>query len=525
MSNPYDLREIFESMEYDLIKSLKRNFERHRLEEIAEGFEWEMWQVSKLRNLEKFRQANRDIIGKYAPETEKIIHETLSQSFSAGEKKVVKAIENLDEFTAEFLFPQGKNHGATRTPENIFFGMNDKRLEALIQSVTNDFKKAENAVLRKMDDAYRQVIYKAEMNMSAGVKTLSQAIDMATIDFLEQGLNVIEYKNGRRVNIASYAEMSLRTASQRATFLGEGKKRDEYGIHLIVISAHANTCDKCMPWQGKVLIDDVYSSGTKADGSYPLLSTAMEAGLFHPNCRHTPTTYFPGISRLPNVPDEELGRRNYQAEQKQRYIERNIRKYKRLEAGSLDLNNQAKYHEKVKEWQGKMREHLEANPQLRRDYSRERPGHGISNKDLKVNREILKQKAIGDKIKESRNKIRNGEYNLKVREQKQQEHIVGTKQWQDYFKRKIESNSNNRPTMFNRDVNIQELINEYKGKGTIEFSRSKDSYPREYIDTDKVLGKYWDDVEMRYKDANRFEIVYSSKGVHAFPIRPLKKGE
>ena len=30
---------------------------------------------------------------------------------------------------------------------------------------------------------------------------------------------------------------------------------------------------------------------------------------------------------------------------------------------------------------------------------------------------------------------------------------------------------------------------------------------------------------MKYRDANRFVIIYSSKGVHGFPVRHLKKGE
>ena len=74
--------------------------------------------------------------------------------------------------------------------------------------------------------------------MAAGAKTLDQAIDMATKEFLDSGIDCIEYKNGRRVNIASYAEMALRTASQRAVLLGEGKKRDEWGIHTAVSYTH-----------------------------------------------------------------------------------------------------------------------------------------------------------------------------------------------------------------------------------------------------------------------------------------------
>ncbi|AJA50069.1 phage minor capsid protein 2 [Clostridium pasteurianum DSM 525 = ATCC 6013] len=277
--------------------------------------------------------------------------------------------------------------------------MNDKKLKALTDSVKKDINTAEHSILRKMDDVYRQTIYKTHVYLQSGATSLNQAIDMATKDFLDKGVNSIVYKDGKRVNIASYAEMALRTASQRATFLGEGKKRDEWGIHLVVVSAHANTCKLCLPWQGKILIDDVFSHGTKADGDYPLLSEAMAKGLLHPNCRHTLATYFPGITKLPKVPKEDVINANYKAEQRQRAIEREIRRWKRREAGSLDPKDEKMASDKAKELQAKLRQHLKDNPQLRRDYSREKPGPGINNKDVKVNKEPLKTNAENAKIK------------------------------------------------------------------------------------------------------------------------------
>jgi len=212
--------------------------------------------------------------------------------------------------------------------------------------------------------------------MSEGVKTLNQAIDMATKEFLASGINCVEYKDGKRVNIASYAEMALRTASQRATFLGEGSKRDEWGIYTVVVSAHANTCEKCLPWQGQILIDDVFSHPSKEyleenKGKYKLVSEAIEGGLLHPNCRHTLTTYFPGITQVPQAQDEEEALSNYKAEQEQRHMERQIRKWKRFREGTLDEDNRAMADSKVKEWESKLQEHLNNNKQLRRDRIRE----------------------------------------------------------------------------------------------------------------------------------------------------------
>lgn len=102
--------------------------------------------------------------------------------------------------------------------ESHFFGTNKKKLNALIEATTNDFKNADRAIYRQMDDVFRQVIHNTEFQLSAGAISLGKAIDMASEDFLKRGINCITYQNGRRVNIATYAEMCLRTASQRATF-------------------------------------------------------------------------------------------------------------------------------------------------------------------------------------------------------------------------------------------------------------------------------------------------------------------
>ena len=63
---------------------------------------------------------------------------------------------------------------------------------------------------------YRQTVYKADVAMAAGAVTLPKAIDMATEEFLRKGINCIEYKDGKRVNIADYVQMELRTAATRS---------------------------------------------------------------------------------------------------------------------------------------------------------------------------------------------------------------------------------------------------------------------------------------------------------------------
>jgi hypothetical protein len=103
------------------------------------------------------------------------------------------------------------------------------KVEALIEAVTNDLGKAEHTAFRLANDVYRQTIFRAQVYLDSGTMTLKQAIDMATKDFLDEGINCIQYSDGRRVNIASYAEMALRTASQRATFHGGWREEGPVG--------------------------------------------------------------------------------------------------------------------------------------------------------------------------------------------------------------------------------------------------------------------------------------------------------
>ena len=230
-------------------------------------------------------------------------------------------------------------------------------LKELIKETTGNLREAESSILRFTNDQYRKIIYDAQVYANTGSGTLEQSIDMATQDFLSKGINNIEYANGRMVNIASYVEMAIRTANTRATLYGEGLKRDEWGIHTVLVPNRGGGCPKCVKFQGRIYIDDVYSNGTTAESDetgYPLLSTIVKQGFLHPNCKDTFVTYFPGVNTEPKRPtaeEIERKRQNYINKQKLNYIDRNIDKYSRLELGSIDTENAEKYHTKRLQWQ------------------------------------------------------------------------------------------------------------------------------------------------------------------------------
>lgn len=354
-----DIAALYGEIELSLIASLKRNLAGHKKWEEAEGFDWPAWQALKLRNIENFRRENAELLSRRADlihgETEKLMRE-------------------------EFAQGSGKSEGVT---DESFFGVNKYRNDALIEDILGTEKRAESAALRMMDDVYRQTVYKAHIAMSAGSVTLPQAVDMATKDFLARGIDCIVYADGSRHNIADYVQMALRTAATRSKLQGEAQKRMELGIDTVLVSRYGACSDTCLPWQGKVYIDDVFmpfegerrgDEGRSKNGRwYTLLSVAVRAGLLHPNCRHTLSTWIEGINTVPAPLDEEKVRRAAKLEAQQRRMEREIRKWKRLEAGTQDPAQKKAYGQKVKQAQKNLREFIADHPQeLRRDPWREK---------------------------------------------------------------------------------------------------------------------------------------------------------
>ena len=343
----YDITAAFQAIEDELIASMIRNMDRHRAEETKEGYEWSMWQAEQLKALEKYKRENQKKYGKQFQQINQEIEELIRQARVAGgmeqELKILKAIKN------GFKGAKKVSRGAAAE----FFRLNDRKLEALIEATTHDMERAETAILRKANDDYRKAIFNAQVYANTGAGTYEKAVDMATKDMLSRGLNCVVYANGARHTLADYADMALRTAGKRAYLQGEGEKRQEWGISTVIVNKRGNPCPKCLPFCGKVLIDDVWSGGKKSDGPYPLMSTAIEYGLYHPRCRDSHTTYFPGISTADDTwtrKELEGIKKENQREGRLQYASRQAGKYARLAKFSLDPENRKEYARRAREW-------------------------------------------------------------------------------------------------------------------------------------------------------------------------------
>ena len=370
--NEYEISLMLEEVEEQILKNLKRTMEKNIINrDIATMTkrDWQDFQTQALRGLREFKKTNKEIFIKESPRIQREIKRLLNDSYEQGLKATNKEMLKLME---KGVIPE-------RDESSIV--INDKKMNALLREIQGTtLKQQEYSILRAPLDKYRSIIGSAQLYMNSGAGSLWECVDMATTKYLANGISTIQYKNGANVNIASYSEMALRTANTRATHQGESDMRSGWGEYLVMVSSYGACSETCINWQGRVYVDDVYANPPKQamNGKYPLLSEAIAGGLYHPNCRHTHTTYYEGYSEIQKETrsDKEISD-VYRAEQQQRAIERELRKTKRLRDCCLEDSTKEKLNKKVNNLNAKMREHIKTTNKdmgrevLRRDRQRE----------------------------------------------------------------------------------------------------------------------------------------------------------
>lgn len=347
----YDISRAFKRIENDLIDSMMRNLKRHRAEEDELGIKWEQWQALQLKELERYRAENAEKFSGEFTDINRRINEMLNTTYNdAQTEEERKVLEHI------------KQRNFTPTISEVsFFNLNDEKLNVLLERTQADFTRAEYAVLRRANDAYRRVIFDAQVYANV-TNDYNRAVDMATHDFLKSGLQSIQYKNGARHNISDYARMAIRTTNKRAYLMGEGNAHDKFGIHTVRVNRRTQACPLCVGYLGKVLIDDVYSGGTAKEASelgVPTLSSAMQAGFLHPNCKDIYSLYIDGVSQ-PAKPwtqqeiNDIVG--DYNEEQAIKHAVDMATSYARMAKYALDPLNAQKYQARADNWQARIDE-------------------------------------------------------------------------------------------------------------------------------------------------------------------------
>ncbi|MFJ8146969.1 phage minor capsid protein [Streptomyces sp. NPDC096048] len=334
--------------------------------QLAQGLDAPGWAEKKLAAVQALRRASQGIVDELGRAVELEIFDVVAEAYNTGARAGVAELGALSD-------------DARRLVDDVT--PNAQSVDRLAQHAVDIVTDRHRSILRTIVDRFRSVVAQVTATPLLGTGTRRQATQDAMRKWADEGITSFVDRSGRRWSLPAYAEMAVRTSVGRAATEAHMHTLADAGIDLVIVSDAPRECPLCRRWERKVLtiggpagartvevehgIEDGRMVRVRVAGS---LDQARAAGLQHPNCRHSVSAYTPGITRLDEARSDPDG---YEAGQRQREIERTIRKWKRRAAASTDPVAQRVARAKIRQWQGAMRSHLAANPDLRRLRHRE----------------------------------------------------------------------------------------------------------------------------------------------------------
>lgn len=278
------------------------------------------------------------------------IHKELASYNIASEKEIkeameeagVEAIKNDDKiYKAAGLetVPLTQDPFLIRQMERAYKATNGT-MRNLTRTTVNS---AYDAFVTQTDWAYKMA--------TTGVMGYTEAFRKAIDNIISDGIKVV-YPSGHKDTIETATLRAVRTGISQMSADIQIARMDEMGVDLVLVSSHLGARPSHQVWQGKVY------SRSGADGRYPQFDRATGygtvTGLCGANCRHNFGPYFEGMENPFDDYDKEENLKAYDAEQKQRGMERAIRKNKRMLENYKTAHDNATDPAMIQEYADKM---------------------------------------------------------------------------------------------------------------------------------------------------------------------------
>ncbi|WP_309029124.1 phage minor capsid protein [Streptomyces alfalfae] len=340
---------------------------------LAAGIDSPRWAELKLAAVGNLREAVEHVSEALQQDADGAVRRALVEAYTRGRQAAVAELGALD---------IGRELVARETLPNA------PAVDRLAASLATDTRPLYQRITRAVVDVFQRVVGRASGGVLLGTVTRRQASQRALNAFAQRGITGFVDNAGRSWDMATYAEMAVRSVTARAAIEGHTDALAEIGVGLVIVSDAPLECPLCAQWEGEVL-ELVGEAGphtviaehaiqprrllapprTVAVHVAGSLVEARAKGLFHPNCRHSLAAYLPGVTKRP--PHHPTPGTTYEDTQRQREIERHIRRWKRVTAAAMNEDARRKANAKVRAWQAAQREHVAAHEHLRRKPARE----------------------------------------------------------------------------------------------------------------------------------------------------------
>lgn len=162
-----------------------------------------------------------------------------------------------------------------------FGAIHQQAAQVLAEAAFGRFDDVNKVIGRRVNDIYRTMAMEKIRGNVIGYESWQKTARNYRNALADEGITGFTDKSGRKWNMRAYSEMVARTTGMEAKNQGTANRLLENGEDLVKISTHAGACEKCKPWEGKIL-----SLSGQTEG-YKTLDDAKRAGLFHPRCGHS----------------------------------------------------------------------------------------------------------------------------------------------------------------------------------------------------------------------------------------------
>lgn len=336
---PEELAELFRGLELKLLEEICSRLNiADRLNEVT------VQDIRALRahgiNLEEIKKAISDTTGTGADKLEKLLDDVVERN----QAYYTELVDLADVTAPERMVDQ----------EDIWaiYEQTKGTYRNITQSMGFLVWQGRHRVMLPSAKAYQWALDSALLQVQSGAVSYDQAIREAVRELAEGGLKTVSYESGHVDQVDVAVRRAVMTGVNQLNQKYRERSMDYLETDLVEVTAHSGARDVDGPngwenhkkWQGKVY--RWKSKPRTSKGRYSdferICGYGSVTGIGGANCRHSYWPFIEGVSErtytdkeLENIdppPVEFEGRRYtaYEATQKQRQIERTIRKQKRL---------------------------------------------------------------------------------------------------------------------------------------------------------------------------------------------------
>ncbi|EHU8854808.1 phage minor capsid protein [Enterococcus faecalis] len=356
-----NMSHLYQSLEGELIRIIAKRL-KNGSGDILD------WQREKLQELHLFNKETAKIISQVTG----IAESEIERMFESTGQKIVKDLDKELPYEPKPM-PTDLDNIMKAYHDQVWSDINNYVNQTLLST---NF--GYGAVTTQM---YNEIINKTVAAFNSGLFTFDEALERTIQSWAQKGIkSTFVDKGGHTWSLERYVRTVLKSTLGNTYDKLRKDRMSEYDVHTVLVTSHMGARKACSKIQGHVAdLRESVSSNEKYKSIYdPYWGAEYGTAGGHRgiNCNHLHIPFIPGINtnNQPKI-DAKENEKVAELTKRQRQLERQVVKFKKnqMVSEALDHTDNAKqWKQKVRANQAKLREIVDSNEYLGRNYAREK---------------------------------------------------------------------------------------------------------------------------------------------------------